>query len=45
MQFDMRPLISIVVPAYNTAPWIGEAVQSALGQSISGIEVIVIDDG
>ena len=45
MLFDMRPLASIVVAARNTAPWIGEAVRSALKQSISEIEVIVVDDG
>ena len=26
MLFDMGPLVSIVMPAYNTAPWIEQAV-------------------
>jgi glycosyltransferase involved in cell wall biosynthesis len=39
------PLVSIVIPAYNVAPYICEAVYSALEQTLSNIEVIVVDDG
>ena len=38
------PLVSIAIPAYNAERWIGEAVRSALDQSLPDIEVIVIDD-
>lgn len=38
-------LVSIIIPCYNAEPWVGEAIQSALDQSYSPIEVIVIDDG
>jgi glycosyltransferase involved in cell wall biosynthesis len=40
-----RPLVSIVIPSYNSANYIVEAVESALAQDYSSIEVIVIDDG
>lgn len=39
------PEISIILPAYNTEEYIGQAIASALNQSISNIEVIVVDDG
>ena len=40
-----RPRVSIIIPTYNRANFIGEAVASALGQDYHDIEVIVIDDG
>jgi glycosyltransferase involved in cell wall biosynthesis len=39
------PLVSIVIPCYNAEYWIADAIQSALSQTYSAIEVIVIDDG
>lgn len=41
----MNPCVSIIVPAYNAERWIGDALESALGQSWPAIEVIVVDDG
>ena len=41
----MPSLVSILIPAYNAAPWIGEAIQSALAQTWPHKEIIVIDDG
>jgi glycosyltransferase involved in cell wall biosynthesis len=38
-------LISVIITAYNVAPFIREAVDSALAQTCRNIEVIVIDDG
>ena len=35
---------SVVIPAYNAAPWIRAAVESALQQTERDIEVLVIDD-
>ncbi|MFC6722080.1 glycosyltransferase family 2 protein [Halobacteriaceae archaeon SHR40] len=37
--------ISVVIPTYNRADSIEQAIDSALGQSLSDIEVIVVDDG
>lgn len=39
------PLISVIVPAYNAARFLGRAIQSILAQSLPVHEVIVIDDG
>lgn len=37
--------VSIVIPTYNSAPFIKESVESALGQNYSNKEIIVVDDG
>lgn len=39
------PLVSIVIPTYNRAGMVSEAIDSALGQSYNKTEVIVVDDG
>jgi glycosyltransferase involved in cell wall biosynthesis len=39
------PLISIVVPVYNVAPYLDECLQSIVGQTYSHLEIIVVDDG
>jgi glycosyltransferase involved in cell wall biosynthesis len=41
----MKPLVSILIPAYNSEEWIAEAIRSALGQTWLNKEIIVIDDG
>ncbi|MDZ4754980.1 MAG: glycosyltransferase [Phycisphaerae bacterium] len=37
--------VSVVIPAFNAAPWIREAIDSALAQTMVPLEVIVVDDG
>jgi glycosyltransferase involved in cell wall biosynthesis len=37
--------VSILIPAYNAAPWIEEALASALSQDYADCEIIVVDDG
>jgi glycosyltransferase involved in cell wall biosynthesis len=39
------PLLSVIIPTWNRAGLVCEAVESALGQSPGRVEVIVIDDG
>lgn len=39
------PLISIVIPAYNMAEYISDALISCINQTYQNIEIIVIDDG
>lgn len=40
-----RPLVSIVMPAYNAEPFIAEAITSLLGQTYPHWELLVVDDG
>lgn len=39
-----RPLVSILIPSYNRAMYLGDAIDSALAQTYSNIEIIVHDD-
>lgn len=39
------PLVSIVVPVYNTEEFVGKTIESILKQSFSKFEVILVDDG
>jgi glycosyltransferase involved in cell wall biosynthesis len=41
----MSPAISVVMPVFNVAPFVAQALGSILGQTFRDIEVIVIDDG
>lgn len=38
-------LVSVIIPAYNAAPFIGETIRSIIGQTYTNWEIIVIDDG
>ena len=40
-----QPEISVVIPAYNPGRYLLEAVTSALTQTVTNIEVVVVDDG
>ena len=43
--FEKRPLVSVVIPAYNHEKFVGPAIDSVLQQSVDDLELIVVDDG
>lgn len=40
-----KPLVSVIMPACNAESFIQEAVASVLSQSVSDLELIIVDDG
>ena len=39
------PLVSVIIPTYNTARYVQESINSVLEQDYPSIQLIVIDDG
>ena len=37
--------VTVIIPVYNTAPWLAECLDSVLSQEYPDIEIICIDDG
>ncbi|MDE8702815.1 glycosyltransferase family 2 protein [Adlercreutzia equolifaciens] len=40
-----EPIVSVVVPVYNTAPYVRECLDSLINQTLRDIEIICVDDG
>jgi glycosyltransferase involved in cell wall biosynthesis len=41
----MRPVVSIVIPCYNQAHYLSDALHSVLGQTFTDWDVIIVNDG
>lgn len=41
----MAERVSVIIPCFNVAPWIGAAIASAISQAYDDLEIIAVDDG
>jgi len=41
----LKPLVSILIPAYNAQEWIADTIRSAIAQTWGRKEIVVVDDG
>jgi glycosyltransferase involved in cell wall biosynthesis len=39
------PLVSVLIPSYNSKEYLSECLESALAQTYEAVEIIVVDDG
>ena len=41
----MKPLVSVLMPVYNSEKYLVEALDSLTGQDYKNLEIIILDDG
>lgn len=41
----MKPTVSVIIPCYNGAEYLAEAVDSVLAQTFTDLECLIVDDG
>jgi len=44
-QLEAVPMVSVIIPAYNVAPYIAESLESVFAQAFKNFEVILVNDG
>ena len=44
VQYIESPLVSVIIPVYNAAPWLEECLGSVISQSLADTEIICIND-
>ena len=42
---EKNPLVSVLLPVYNTENYLKKCIESVLNQNYENIELIIIDDG
>ena len=42
---NKKPLVSVIIPCYNSEAYIFEAIQSVINQTWDSLEIIIVDDG
>ena len=43
--YSKYPLVSIILPAYNVAPYIRQCMDSVVNQTYKNLQIICVDDG